>query len=230
MDQIVILAADADEIETFAGIFSPKNVEGFASDHPFLQDENIKFVKGIPNSPRGLEVAHSITIFPNSIHSSQAVDICFARCVVIIGNEYKPEPDSSGGNSWSFAQDEIKADLYIVLAALELDALVKAFIKSMEDANITDYKLPFVIQEVHNAANMTLLSDKYMSSAHKLWTSMNQRVPAAIIPGYVISSTHYDLPTFSFSDESTPSSLVRTKSFLRKVGFFIQSSLRVIRW
>jgi hypothetical protein len=70
---------------------------------------------------------------------------------------------------------------------------------------------------VHNAANMTLLPDKYMSSsAHKLWTSMNQRVPAAIIPGYIISSTHYDLPS-SFNDSSSQGSLVKTGSFLRKV-------------
>jgi hypothetical protein len=137
---------------------------------------------------------------------------------VIIGNEYKPEPESSGGNSWSFAQDEIKADLYIILAALELDALIKTFIKSLEDVNITDYKLPFVIQEVYNAANMTLLPDKYMSSsAHKLWTSMNQRVPAAIIPGYIISSTHYDLPSSFNDDSSSQGSLMRTGSFLRKV-------------
>jgi hypothetical protein len=44
LDHIVILAANADEIEVAA------------ADHAFLHDEGIKFVKGIPNSPRGLEV------------------------------------------------------------------------------------------------------------------------------------------------------------------------------
>lgn len=43
-DHIVILADNAEEIEQAA------------VDHPFLQDENIKLVKGIPNSSRGLEV------------------------------------------------------------------------------------------------------------------------------------------------------------------------------
>lgn len=113
---------------------------------------------------------------------------------MIIGNEYKENPDIAGTHNWSFDQDEIKSDLYIVLASLELDALMKTYIKSLEDSGISDSKLPFVIQEVHNAANMTFLSDKYMSSSHKLWNSMNQRIPAAIIPGYKISTTRYDLP------------------------------------
>jgi hypothetical protein len=129
---------------------------------------------------------------------------------VIIGNEFK-ENDASGSNHWSFDQDEIISDLYIILAALELDALMKTFIKSLEDANISDHKLPFVIQEVHNAANMTFLSDKYMSSSHKLWNSMNQRVPAAIIPGYKISTTRYELP-------STSEAGANAANFLKKVS------------
>lgn len=44
LDHIVILAANADEIE-----------EG-AADRAILHDESVKFVKGIPNSLRGLEV------------------------------------------------------------------------------------------------------------------------------------------------------------------------------
>jgi hypothetical protein len=134
---------------------------------------------------------------------------------VIIGNECK-ENTHATGNSWSFDQDEIISDLYIVLAALELDSLMKSFIKSLADANISDQKLlPFVIQEVHNAANMTFLSDKYMSSSHALWNCMNQRVPAAIIPGYKISTTHYDLPP-----SSTPDSPVaaNASSFIKKVS------------
>jgi hypothetical protein len=138
---------------------------------------------------------------------------------VIIGNEYKENPDVTGNNSWSFDQDEIISDLYIVLAALELDALMKTFIKSLEDANISDHKLPFVIQEVHNAANMTFLSDKYMSSSHKLWNSMNQRVPAAIIPGYKISTTRYDLPSIPDSPVASNAS-----DFLQKVSVLFSSS------
>ena len=138
---------------------------------------------------------------------------------MIIGNEYKENPDVTGNNSWSFDQDEIISDLYIVLAALELDALMKTFIKSLEDANISDHKLPFVIQEVHNAANMTFLSDKYMSSSHKLWNSMNQRVPAAIIPGYKISTTRYDLPSIPDSPVASNAS-----DFLQKVSVLFSSS------
>jgi hypothetical protein len=44
LDHIVVLAANADDIEIGA------------TEHSFMQDEGVKFVKGIPNSSRGLEV------------------------------------------------------------------------------------------------------------------------------------------------------------------------------
>ena len=135
---------------------------------------------------------------------------------MIIGNEYKENPENAGTHNWSFDQDEIKSDLYIVLASLELDALMKTYIKSLEDSNISDSRLPFVIQEVHNAANTTFLSDKYLSSSHKLWNSMNQRVPAAIIPGYKISTTRHELP-------STPAA-ANASRFLKEVCSFSFSS------
>lgn len=138
--------------------------------------------------------------------------------MVIIGNEHKDKTDNSG----SIDQDEIKSDLYIVLAALELDTLMKRFIKSLEDARISDYKLPFIIQEVYNPANMTFLSDKYMSSSQKLWNSMNQRMPAAIIPGYKMSTTHYDLPP-TMINSPLPGNLTKSGSYLKKVSsYFVQ--------
>ena len=51
LDHIVILAANADEIE------------GGAADHPILHDDSVKFVKGIPNSSRGLEVIPNMVIY-----------------------------------------------------------------------------------------------------------------------------------------------------------------------
>lgn len=48
LDQIVILSNEAEEIEETA--------RNFSVDHPFILDEKIIFVKGAPNTARGLEV------------------------------------------------------------------------------------------------------------------------------------------------------------------------------
>lgn len=104
-----------------------------------------------------------------------------------------------------------------------MDALIKIYCKNLELTNTLDVKLPFVILEVYNAANMTLLSDQYLSSSQKLWDSMNQRIPDPIIPGYTISKTHYELPTILSEDEQQDSigALIKTPSILRKVCLFI---------
>lgn len=64
---------------------------------------------------------------------------------------------------------------------------------------------------------MTLLSDQYMSSSQKLWDSMNQRMPSPIIPGYSVSTTHYDLPPAQDESSESIGSLIKTPSLLQKV-------------
>lgn len=49
-EQIVILSSNAAEIEELS--------RNNSVDHPFILDENITFVKGAPNTARGLEVRY----------------------------------------------------------------------------------------------------------------------------------------------------------------------------
>ena len=87
---------------------------------------------------------------------------------------------------------------------------------------MSDVKLPFVILEVYNASNMTLLSDQYMSTSQKIWDSMNQRIPSPIIPGYATSTTQYDMPVSNHGNSNgSIGQLIKTPSILEQVCFVI---------
>jgi hypothetical protein len=56
LDQIVLLTANAEELEKLKLVSIDQRAREETVDHPFLLDENLAFVNGIPNSPRGLKV------------------------------------------------------------------------------------------------------------------------------------------------------------------------------
>jgi hypothetical protein len=62
VDQIAVLAANADEFEKLKLIAVEQAAREGAVDHPFLLDEKITFVNGIPNSPLGLKVRVTVTV------------------------------------------------------------------------------------------------------------------------------------------------------------------------
>lgn len=86
---------------------------------------------------------------------AQLVDVCHARCVVIIGNEFKGIDKNDDQEN-----KEVDSDLYVVLAALEVDALVNVYINRLNAFNRTA-PLPIVIQEIYNESTATFLPDSY---------------------------------------------------------------------
>lgn len=79
--------------------------------------------------------------------------------MVIIGNEFKASEQTVENLSDS---QETNSDLYIVLAALELDAVMKLYIHRLKKKHRQNVTLPIVIQEVYNATTVNFLPDEYV--------------------------------------------------------------------
>jgi hypothetical protein len=78
--------------------------------------------------------------------------------VVIIGNEFKASEQSVENISDS---QETNSDLYIVLAALELDSVMKLYLHRLKKKKRHNVSLPIVVQEVYNATTVNFLPDEY---------------------------------------------------------------------
>jgi hypothetical protein len=96
--------------------------------------------------------------------------VCFARSVVIIGNEAALSPSGDSATSTMFGNvesgsDAISSDLYILLASLELDSVITMHIRHLKENNRTA-KLPTVIQELYNDTNIVLLPRSCSSNAN----------------------------------------------------------------
>lgn len=81
--------------------------------------------------------------------------------MVIVGNEFLDEQDDKnldqpGGIESSSVS--INSDLYILLAALEIDTLLNLHIRHLIE-NYRTARLPIVIQEIYNDSNNVLLAD-----------------------------------------------------------------------
>jgi hypothetical protein len=147
-ETIVVLALKADDIEAFARKRAENQNESF--------DNNLIFVQGLPNAIRGL----------------QSVDVCHARVICIIGCEYKSnkvDPDTLLAQAKQDSE-EVNTDLFIVLAALELDAILCSYIRRLLRENLQAC-LPIVIQEISSDATISFLPDFYTLSrkAKQLW-------------------------------------------------------------
>ena len=103
--------------------------------------------------------------------------MCHARCIVIIGNEFKPTDQKV--ENLAEAQ-EVNNDLYIVLAALELDSVLKLYISRLHKKKKFDVTLPMVVQEVYNVSTVNFLNDEYTLSSTrgvKPWFKSQRRNP-----------------------------------------------------
>jgi hypothetical protein len=101
----------------------------------------------------------------------QSADVCHARCIVIIGNEYTGKDiDVTGDNK------EVNRDLYIVLTALELDSIFKFYIKLLRKHN-RSADMPIVIQELYNESTASFLPDLYnvYSRVPHIWDPYEQK-------------------------------------------------------
>ena len=154
-ETIVVLAIKADAIEEFS-----RN-QAYESHETF--DDNLIFVNGMTNTIRGL----------------QSVDVCHARSICIIGCEYKSKKLDSDAMLAQAKQDseEVNTDLYIVLAALELDAILSSYIRRLLREN-RQAPLPVVIQEISADATISFLPDFYTMSrkAKRLWEKHDKKI------------------------------------------------------
>lgn len=152
---IVVLAIKADDIEAYSRNRAKNNNEEF--------DDKLMFVKGMPNTIRGL----------------QSVDVCHARCICIIGCENKSKKIEADVAMVQAKQDseEMNTDLYIVLAALELDAILSSYVRRLLREK-RQAPLPVVIQEISTDATINFLPDFYSLSrkAKKLWEKHDKHV------------------------------------------------------
>ena len=154
-EAIVVLAIKADTIEEYARKQALHANEAF--------DDNLTFVHGLPNTIRGL----------------QSVDVCHARCICIIGCEFKSkkfDPESVIAQAKQDSE-EVNTDLYIVLAALELDAILSSYIRRLLREK-RQAPLPVVIQEISSDATISFLPDYYTLSrkAMRLWENYDKKL------------------------------------------------------
>lgn len=158
-ETIVVLVLKAIEIESFCRHRSKVQHEKF--------DDNLIFVHGVPNTIRGL----------------QSVDVCHARCICIIGAETaaaKVKKKSDIEISYIEAKqdsEEVNTDLYIVLAALELDAILSLYIRRLLREN-RQAPLPIVIQEISSDSTINFLPEYYRLSrkAKRLWEKHDKQI------------------------------------------------------
>jgi hypothetical protein len=152
---IVVLSIKADAIEAYSRKQAINAREVF--------DENLFFVSGVPNTIRGL----------------QSVDVCHARCICIIGCEYKSKKMDADTLIALAKQDseEVNTDLYIVLAALELDAILSSYIRRLIREK-RQAPLPIVMQEISSDATISFLPDFYTMSrkAKRLWEKHDKKL------------------------------------------------------
>lgn len=96
---------------------------------------------------------------------SQKADVCSARCVVIIGNEFKSSDDNL------MDSQDSTSDLYIVLAALEVDSVMNLYLSRCKKKRLNS-NIPCIIQEVYNPTTVNFLPDEYTmlsTSAIRPW-------------------------------------------------------------
>lgn len=154
-ETIVVLAIKAEEIEAFSRHHAQNSQEKF--------DDNLFFVTGMSNTIRAL----------------QSVDVCHARSICILGCEYKSkklDPDTVIAQAKQDSE-EVNTDLYIVLAALELDAILSSYIRRLLREN-RKAPLPVVIQEISSDATISFLPDFYTMSrkAKRLWEKHDKKI------------------------------------------------------
>ena len=154
-ETVVVLSVKAEAIELYSRNRANHNNEEF--------DDNLIFVNGLPNTIRGL----------------QSVDVCHARSICIIGCEYKSKKKDQDTVIAQAKQDteEMNTDLYIVLAALELDAILSSYVRRLLRENL-QAPLPIVIQEISTDATISFLPDYYSLSrkAKRLWEKHDKKV------------------------------------------------------
>lgn len=152
-ETIVVLAIKADAIQSFSEAQAENRQETF--------DDNLVFVKGMPNTIRGL----------------QSVDVCHARSICIIGCENSSNKAADTETVQDAHAEEVNTDLYIVLAALELDAVLSSYIRRLlrEDRQAP---LPVVTQEISTDATISFLPDFYTLSrkAKRLWEKHDKKI------------------------------------------------------
>jgi hypothetical protein len=155
-ETIVVLAIKADAIKAYSILQAETRNETF--------DDSLIFVNGMPNTIRGL----------------QSVDVCHARSICIIGCEFKPKKldvDTQMSQAKQDSDAEVHTDLFIVLAALELDAVLSSYIRRLLREG-RQAPLPIVIQEISADATVSFLPDFYTLSnkAKRLWEKHDKKL------------------------------------------------------
>lgn len=131
----------------------------------------------------------------------QAVDACHARCVVILGNSHEPSA-SDMDQSITSSELDLHSDLYIILTTLELDAMIKVFLKRRGSKQARDRLL--TSSGVRNRRRGDLLPHMAIRGRDSVGSDDNADdfIPVVIQEVYNASSVSFLSDNISISRES----------------------------